>query len=119
MTGSPDVDAVELVSVRSSGDGEQLKIRVRDRDGRIQSVAMPANWLNDLVNAVPLPVTQPAAHALASWRMEAGADGTLLLTLQTPEGRSFLFSVKTWQAQGIASLATHGRFARQERSSLH
>lgn len=53
---SPDIDAAELISVSPIDDGSRLKLRVRVRDGGIQTVAMPARWLNDLVNAVPHPL---------------------------------------------------------------
>jgi hypothetical protein len=116
---SPDIDAAELISVSPIDDGSRLKLRVRARDGGIQTVAMPAQWLNDLVNAVPHPILDGSAHPLASWSIQAAAGGDLLLTLRTPEGEAFSFTMKPWQMQGMGTLATHGHFAPKKKDALH
>jgi hypothetical protein len=116
---SPDIDAVDLISVSPIDDGSRLKLRVRARDGGIQTVAMPARWLNDLVNAVPHPMLDGSAHPLASWSMQAAAGGELLLTLRTPEGEAFSFTMKPWQVQGMGTLATHGHFETKKKDALH
>jgi hypothetical protein len=115
----PDIDAVELISVGPTEDGSRLKLRVRARDGGVQSLAMPAKWLNDLVNAAPHPVLDGSARPLASWSMQAAVDGDLLLTLRTPEGEAFIFAVKPWQVQGIGTLAAHGHFDIMKKDALH
>ena len=114
-----DIDAVELISVGPTEDGSRLKLRIRGRDGGVQSLAMPAKWLNDLVNAAPHPVLNGSARSLASWSMQAASDGDLLLTLRTPDGEAFSFTVKPWQVQGIGTLATHGHFDSKKKTALN
>lgn len=114
-----DIEAIELLSVCPMEDGHRVRLRVRGRDGGIQSLAIPANWLNDLVNAAPHPALDGAARPLASWSMQAATDGDLLLTLRTAEGEAFSFTVKPWQAQGIGTLATHGHFDTKKKAALH
>lgn len=109
MNPPPDIDAVELISVRPLGSGNRLRLRVRGRDGSIRSVAIPAKWLNDIVEAAPHPLLDGAALPVASWSMQATNEGNLLLTLRTPEGQAFSFTVKPWQAQGIGTLASYGQ----------
>lgn len=115
----PDIDAVELISVAPMEDGSRLRLRVRVRNGGVQSVAMPAKWLADIVNAVPHPVLDGTALPLASWTMEMAGDGDLLLTLRTPEGHAFSFTVKHWQAQEIGSLALYGHLDAKKKDALH
>jgi hypothetical protein len=64
-------------------------------------------------------VLDGAARLLASWSMQAAAGGDLLLTLRTPDGEAFSFTVKPWQVQGIGTLATHGHFDSKKKSALH
>jgi hypothetical protein len=108
MNPPPDIDAVELISVRPLGDGNRLRLRVRSRDGSMQSLAIPAKWLNAMVEAAPHPLLDGAALPVASWSMQATYEGDLLLTLRTPEEQAFSFTVKPWQAQGIGTLAAYG-----------
>jgi hypothetical protein len=115
----PDIDAVELISVGPMEDGNRVKLRIRGRDGGVQSLAMPAKWLNDLVSAAPHPVLDGSARPVASWTMQPATEGELLLTLRTPEGETFSFTVKPWQMQGIGTLATHGRFDTKRKTKLH
>lgn len=118
MTDTPDIDAVELISVHPSGEG-RLKVRMRDRNGRTTTVGLPATWLDSLVTALPCPTCSGTAHALSSWSMEAATGGQLLLTLRTPEGMAFSFTIKPWQVAGMATLAGYGGLCRNETTRVH
>ncbi len=108
MSQPPDVDATELIGVRVSPDGCRLKIRVRDGAGRISTVALPTNWLNQVLNALPKPA-EAEVYPLDTWSMDRPVQGQdLLLTLRTPEGRAFAFAVKPWQVEAMATIATYG-----------
>jgi hypothetical protein len=114
-----DIDAVELISVRPSGDGRRLTVRVRDREGLTRRMTLPAAWLDSLATALPWTRHGNEAPALSSWSMEAASGGALLLTLRTPEGEAFSFTIKPWQIAGMATLATHGGLDRNETRSMH
>jgi len=119
MNDPVDIDAVELVSVRPSGDGQRLTMRVRDSAGETRRMRLPAAWLDSLLTALPWARHGEEAHELSSWSMEAASDGALLLTLRTPAGEAFSFVVRPWQIAGMATLATYGGLGRPETTSLH
>jgi hypothetical protein len=49
-------------------------------------------------------------HTLASWSMDRSSNrDTMILTLCTPEGQSVSFAAKSWQFEGMATIATYGR----------
>jgi hypothetical protein len=119
MTQQPDIDATELISVRISPDGRRLKIRVRDGTGRTSTVALPTNWLNQILNALPRPGVAEV-YPLDTWSMDRPRDGQdLLLTLRTPEGRAVTFAVKPWQLEGMATIATYGCTGGVAKGTIH
>jgi hypothetical protein len=119
MNDPVDIDAVELVSVRPSGDGRRLTVRVRDSAGKTRRMSLPASWLDSLLTALPWTRHGEEAHELSSWSMEAASGGALLLTLRAPTGEVFSFTVRPWQIAGMATLATHGGLGRNETTTLH
>ncbi len=103
------IDAAELVSVRLSADRASLRLRLRDQTGRSVCLSLPANWLNTLLNALPRRVESGTVHALDSWEMDRVGNGQdLVLTLRTPEGLAVSFAAKSWQLEGVATIATYG-----------
>ncbi|HEY1414015.1 MAG TPA: hypothetical protein VGF36_17850 [Rhodopila sp.] len=109
MTRQPDIDAAELISVCVSPDGHGLRLRVRDRTGRASLVALPMSWLNTILNALPRRPNDTEVHPLDSWNMDRAPNGQdLVLTLRTPEGQAVSFTMKSWQVEGMATIATYG-----------
>ncbi len=47
-------------------------------------------------------------HAVDTWNMAHADNGDVVLTLCTPEGLSVSFSVKRWQVESMATVATYG-----------
>ena len=48
---------------------------------------------------------------------ENGRD--MILTLRTPEGMAISFTVKPWQVQGMATVATYGSTREPANRSIH
>lgn len=114
------IDAEELVSVNLSPDGTHIRLRVRDQDGRIVALALPACWLNAMQEALPPARLGDKVHPVDSWSVEHSVDGqTLMLTLRTPEGMAASFALKSWQMEGMATVAAHGRGARPQAVTVH
>ena len=113
------VDAVELIDVRASPDGRRLRILVRDATGQTSTVALPTNWLNRILNALPQPCAEEV-HPLDSWSMDRLRNGQeLLLTLRTPEGHAVTFAMKPWQVEGMATIATYGNTDQSKKETIH
>ena len=114
------IEGTELIGVTVSGDGKQLRLRVRDQAGKAVSLSLPACWLNDMLNALPCAAAGETVHSLGSWSMERTADGqTLVLTLRTPEGQSVSFALKPWHVEGMATIATYGAVDRSPAGTIH
>jgi hypothetical protein len=43
----------------------------------------------------------------------------MILTLRTPEGMAISFTVKPWQVQGMATVATYGSTREPPNRSIH
>ena len=108
MTDHSRIDAAELNCVRLSPDGSRLILLLRDDLGRKVSLSVPANSLNTMLMAMPRAVQPGTVHALDSWDMAQGDDGAMVLTLSTPDGLTVSFIIKSWQVQGMATVATYG-----------
>jgi hypothetical protein len=103
------IDVTELISVRLSADQKHLKLTLRDDNGRVVSLSLPARWLNTLQNAMPRQVESGTVHPLDSWSIDRYGNGhDLILTLRTPEGVAVSFAAKPWQVEGMATIATYG-----------
>ena len=114
------IDAMELIDVRMSADGESLRLHVRDQSGETVSVSFPACWLNTMLNAVPQAHRPDKVHPLDSWSMDRIGNGQdLVLTLRTPEGQAVSFTIKPWQVQGMATIATYGNSRHAPTRTLH
>ena len=109
MTARSRIDAAELDGVRLSPDGSRLILMLRDATGQKVSLSLPKNCLNTMLTAVPHAEEAGAAHAVDTWTMTATENGQdMVLTLHTPEGMAISFTVKPWQLQGMATVATYG-----------
>ncbi len=114
------IDATELVGVLLSPDGKQLRLKVRDQDGRTVSVMLPARWLNAMLGALPRSPCPDTVHAVDSWSIDRSGDGQdLVLTLRTPEGQAVSFAMKPWQVEGMATIAVYGQSGRAPGTTVH
>jgi hypothetical protein len=120
MTYRADINATELISVTVSPDGCCLRLRLRDQSGRISTLALPVNWLNTILNALPRRPPNTEIHPLDSWNMDRTPNGQdLVLTLRTPDGQAVSFAMKPWQIEGMATIATYGNASAAPRQTLH
>ena len=109
MTEHSRIDATELDGVRLSPDGTRLILLVRDAAGQKVSLSVPVTCLNTMLRAMPQPAPMGARHALDAWSMAPAENGRdMVLTLRTPEGLAVSFTIKPWQVQGMATVATFG-----------
>jgi hypothetical protein len=114
------IDATELLDVRMSSDGKHLQLRLLDQTGQAVTFSLPACWLNTMLNAVPTSAGTATVHPLDSWSMDRSGNGDdLILTLRTPEGQAVSFTMKPWQVEGMATIATYGRSGRTTGTTIH
>lgn len=114
------IEATELIGVRVSSDGAQLRLRVRDQGGRMVTLSLPTCWLNAMLTALPRSSSADTVHPLDSWTMDRTGDGQdLILTLRTPEGEAVSFAVKPWHVEGMATIATYGQPGRTSGPTVH
>ncbi|HUN42415.1 MAG TPA: hypothetical protein VMU81_19150 [Acetobacteraceae bacterium] len=103
------IDATEVDSVVLSDDGTRLVLLLRDATGQKFALSVPVTCLNTLLRAMPRPAPMGARHALDAWSMDPAENGSgMVLTLRTPEGLAVSFTIKPWQVQGMATVATFG-----------
>jgi hypothetical protein len=120
MTDPRDIDAAELDSVAVSADGRRVRLRVRDRTGRTVSFSLPANWLNSVLKALPRSSNSGVVHRVDSWSLDRTPNGPdLVLTLRTPEGHAASFALKSWQVEGMATIATYGAAVGTAQRTVH
>jgi hypothetical protein len=73
-----------------------------------------------MLNAVPTSSGAAAVHPLDSWSMDRSSNGDdLILTLRTPEGQAVSFTMKPWQVEGMATIATYGRSGHTTGTTIH
>jgi hypothetical protein len=114
------IDATELIDVRVSPDGTQLRLRLRDQSGQSLTFSLPACWLNTMLKALPASRGAATVHPLDSWSMDRAENGQeVVLTLRTPEGHAVSFVMKPWQVEGMATIATYGRSGRTPETTIH
>jgi hypothetical protein len=118
MTERSRIDAAGLDGARLSPDGSRLTLLLRDAEGRKLSLSLPMNCLNTVLAATPRTAEAGTVHPLDTWTMTPAKNGRdMILTLCTPEGKEISFTIKPWQVQGIATIATYG--GPREARSLH
>jgi hypothetical protein len=102
------IDAAELDRVQVSPDGTRLILCLRDAAGQKVSVSLPRHCVNAVLTAAPRPTEAGMPHAVDSWNMSQAENGQdMILTFCTPEGMVMSFSIKSWQAEAMATVATY------------
>jgi hypothetical protein len=101
------IDA-ELDGARLSLDGSRLILLLHDAAGQKVSLSLPTQCLSAVLTAAPQPVACGTVHSVETWSMSSGKNGQdMILTLCTPEGMVMSFALKSWQAESMATVATH------------
>ena len=114
------IDAAQLTEARLSGDGTRVHLTLLDQVGEKVLLSLPASCLNTLISTVPGPINPGTVHKLDSWTMGVAENGQdLLLTLRTPEGVAISFTLKPWQVEGMATIATYGNSQRPQPKTVH
>jgi hypothetical protein len=114
------IDADQLTEVRLSADATRAILTLLDNAGQKISLTLPTNCLNAVLSVVPRHAEPGAVHRLDSWNMGVAENGQdLLLTLRTPEGLAISFTLKPWQVEGMATIATYGSSHRSQPKILH
>jgi hypothetical protein len=114
------VDADQLTEVRLSADGARLNMDLLDSKGQKVSLSLPTNCMNAMLSALPRHAKPGSVHKLDSWNMGVAENGQdLLLTMRTQEGLAISFMLKSWQVEGMATIATYGSSQRAQPKSLH
>jgi hypothetical protein len=115
-----NIDANQLTEVRLSADGSRVLLALLDDSGQKVTLSLPTNCLNAVLSAVPRQADPGVVHKLDSWSMGAAENGQdLLLTLRTPESVAISFTLKPWQVEGMATIATYGNSHRPQPKILH
>jgi hypothetical protein len=121
MTDRSRIDA-ELDGVRLSPDGSRLVLLLRDAAGEKVSLSLPLSCLSAVLTAAPQPAEPVGAvHSVASWNMTPAENRQdMILTFCTPEGMVTSFTMmKSWQVQGMATVATYGTTRENVGRSVH
>ena len=115
------IDATELDGVRMSPDGSRLILLLRDATtGQKVSLSLPVSCLNAVLMAMPRTAAMGARHALDTWSMDPAENGRdMILTLRTPEGLAVSFTIKPWQVQSMATVATFGQSGETPPRTIH
>ena len=120
MTERSRIDAAELDGARLSPDGTRLTLLLRDAEGRKIALSLPTNCLNTVLTATPRTAEAGTVHPLDTWTMTPSGNGhDMILTLCTPEGTAISFTIKPWQVQGMATIATYGTPRQVAPRSVH
>ena len=99
----------ELDEVRLSPDGARLILLLRDETGQRVSLSLPKSCVSAVLAAAPQSAEVGTVHSVATWNMSLAENGQdMILTLCTPEGVVTSFTIKSWQAQGMATVVTYG-----------
>ena len=114
------IDAAELDSVRLSPDGTRLILLLRDAAGLKVSLSLPRSCVSAVLTAAHRPTETGTPHSVDAWNMSLAENGQdMILTFCTPEGMVMSFTVKSWQAQAMATVAMYGATRGSASSSVH
>ena len=101
-----DIEAAELSTFEIASDGSRCRMHVVDTRGRPASIDLPSHCLTKLIMTLPRMATAAlrAEHRDDSLRIvypvermrleQAATEGTLILTLATPDGFEVSFSLQ-------------------------
>jgi hypothetical protein len=119
VTDRSRIDA-DLDGVRLSPDGSRLILLLRDGTGQKVSLSLPTSCLNTVLTAAPSPLDTGTVQSVDAWNMVPAGNGQdMVLTLCTPEGRAISFRIKSWHAEGIATVAAYGSTRGRTSRSIH
>jgi hypothetical protein len=119
MTERSRIDA-ELDGVRLSPDGSRLILLLHDAAGQKVSLSLPRSCVSAVLTATPHPADASTLHSVETWDMSLAENGQdMILTFCTPEGMVTSFTIKSWQAQGLATVATYGTTRDSSNRSVH
>jgi len=119
MTQSSRIDA-DLDGVRVSPDGSRLILLLRDAAGQKVSLSLPRSCVSTVMTAAPRPADAGPVHSVETWSMSLAENGQdIILTLCTPDGMVMSFTIKSWQAQGMATVAIYGTTRDSANRSVH
>jgi hypothetical protein len=114
------IDADQLTEARLSEDAARVHLTLLDQDGQRISLSLPVDCLNTIITALPGRADPGTIHKLDTWNMGTAGNGQdLLLTLRTPQGLAISFTLKPWQVEGMATIATYGSAARSSMKTVH
>lgn len=120
MSGCSRIDAIALDSVRLSPDGARLILLLRDAAGQKVSVSLPKTCASAVLTAAPQPTEAGIPHPVDVWTMSLADNGQdMILTFCTREGMVMSFTIKSWQAQAMATVATYGATRNSAIRSVH
>ena len=120
MVDKVKVDADQMTEVRLSADGARLNLDLLDSKGQKVSLSLPTSCLNTMLSVMPRHAKPGSVHKLDSWNMGVAENGQdLLLTLRTPVGLAISFTLKPWQVEGMATIATYGSAQRSQPKTMH
>jgi hypothetical protein len=120
MSGGSRIDAAELDGVRLSPDGTRLILLLRDAAGQKVSLSLPRSCVSAVMTAAPRPTEAGAPHSVDAWNMSLAENGQdMILTFCTPDGMAMSFTIKSWQAQAMATVATHGATRGSASNAVH
>ncbi len=93
---------------------------LRDAAGQQISLSLPTSCLNSVLAAAPQLSQPDTVHSVDTWNMSLAENGAdMALTLRTPEGMAVSFTIKRWQVQGMATVATYGATSEIISRSVH
>ena len=99
-----------MTEARLSADGTRVHLTLVDGAGDKVLLSFPVDCLNAVLSTVPRRCDPDMVHRLDSWSMSTSDNRQeLLLTLRTPEGLAISFALKSWQVEGMATIATYGK----------
>jgi hypothetical protein len=114
------IDATQLAEIQLSDDATRVTMTLLDASGQKVLLSLPADCLNAVLSVVPRQAAPDVVHRLDNWSMGAAENGQdLLLTLRSPEGVAISFTLKPWQVEGMATIATYGSAQRSSAKTLH
>ncbi len=120
MTERSRIDAAELDGVQLSPDGMRLILLLRDAAGQKVSLSLPRRCVSAVLTAAPRPTEAGPPHSVDAWNMSLAENGQdMILTFCTPEGMVMSFTIKSWQAQAMATVATYGTTRGNASHSVH
>lgn len=108
MNNRSRIDVAELDGVQLSPDGTRLILLTRDATGQRVSLSLPRNCLGAVLTAAPRPTQTGTPHAVDVWNMSLAENGKdAVMTFCTEDGLVMSFTIKSWQVQAMATVATH------------